>query len=93
MTKLFSSWSKTEEGNKQNPNNLTVENHSGDRDGRIKGLQSTLSRAGATATMAKEATGKSIKELKLVRTAAKIAFTKQENHLTRAIKHLTKSEL
>lgn len=43
--------------------------------------------------MAEEATGRTIKQLKQERTSAKIAFTKLANYLTRAIRHLTKSEL
>lgn len=43
--------------------------------------------------MAEEVTGRPLKQLKQERTSAKTTFTKQANYLSRAIGHLTKSEL
>lgn len=43
--------------------------------------------------MAEEATGKTMKQLKQERTSAKAAYTKQANYLSRAVGHLTKSDL
>ena len=43
--------------------------------------------------MAKEATGKTVKQLKQERMLAKSAFTKHANFLSRAAGNMTKSEL